>query len=62
MKTYMDKNEARSLLERMPDNSTWDDLMREIYARKVIEEGIRDSEEGRTKDVKEIRKKYGLTT
>lgn len=62
MKTYMDKDEVRALLNRMPDNSTWDDLMREIYTRRVIEEGIRDSEEGRTKDVKDIRKKYGLTT
>jgi hypothetical protein len=35
-------------------------LMNEIYVRQAIESGLEDSKVGRTKDVGEIRKKYGL--
>ena len=34
--------------------------MREIYVREVVERGLADSQAGRTKDVKDIRAKYGL--
>ena len=34
--------------------------VREIYVREVIERGLADSKAGRTKDVKDIRAKYGL--
>lgn len=56
----MAKDQAHYLVDKMPENSTWDDLIHEIYVRQVIEEGLADSMAGRTKDVKEIRKKYGL--
>lgn len=54
------KNEAKSIIDRMPDDFTWDDLLHEIYVRKTIEDGLNDSEAGKTKDVHEIRKKFGL--
>lgn len=56
----MSKEDAILLIEKMPDNATWDDLIHEIYVREVIEQGIADSKAGRTKDVREIRAKYGL--
>jgi hypothetical protein len=60
MATTLKKDEVRSLLDKMPDDATWDDLMREIYVRQVIEEGLADSKAGRTTDVGVIREKYGL--
>jgi len=60
MSTVMEKEEAHKLIERMPQNATWDDLMREIYVREAIERGLADSKTGCTKDVKEVRAKYGL--
>jgi predicted transcriptional regulator len=60
MPTIMEKDEARKMIDRMPPNATWDDLMREIYVREAIERGLADSNEGRTKDVKEVRAKFGL--
>ena len=60
MSTTMKKDEAHSLIDKMPDNSTWDDLIHEIYVRQVIEKGLADSEAGRTKDVREVRQGYGL--
>ena len=55
------KEEAHKLVDRMMDTATWDDLIREIYVRQVIEHGLADSNAGRTKDVSDVRKKYGLT-
>jgi hypothetical protein len=60
MSIIMEKKEAFKLIDRMPPEATWDDLMHEIYVREVIERGLADSKAGRTKDVKEIRAKYGL--
>jgi len=60
MPTVMEKDEAHKLIDRMPPDATWDDLMREIYLREAIERGLADSKMGRTKDVKEVRAKYGL--
>jgi predicted transcriptional regulator len=34
--------------------------MREIYVREAVERGLADSKAGRTKDVKEVRTKFGL--
>ena len=54
------KEEARRLLDRLPENATWDDLMHEIYVRKAIEAGLADSEAGRTTPVVEVRGRFGL--
>jgi predicted transcriptional regulator len=60
MAQIMRKDEAHKLIDRMPPDATWDDLMREIYVRETIEQGLSDSEEGRTTDVGEVRARYGL--
>jgi Tfp pilus assembly protein PilO len=54
------KTEAKKLIEKLPNDSTWDDLMHEVYIRQAIESGLEDSKAGRTRHVSEIRKKYGL--
>ena len=61
MQTENIKQEAHRLFEKLPDKATWDDLMYQIYVRQTIEAGIKDSDEGRTVDVKEVRKRFGLT-
>jgi hypothetical protein len=33
------KDEARRLLDRLPDDASWDDLIHEISVRKAIESG-----------------------
>jgi hypothetical protein len=54
------KEQARRLLDNLPDSATWDDLMYRIYVRQAIEAGIKDSDEGKTVDVKEVRRRLGL--
>ena len=56
------KAEARRLVEQLPDDATWDDLMYEIYVRQSIEAGLQDSREGRTVSVEEVRRQLGLPT
>lgn len=56
------KDQAHEMVDRMPDGATWDDLIREIYVRQVIEQGLADSDAGRTADVADVRRRYGLDT
>ncbi len=34
------KEDAHRLIDQLPDNATWDDLMHNIYVREVIEKGL----------------------
>ena len=61
MSTTLIKDEAHKIIDKMPENSTWDDLIYEIYVRQVIEKGLADSKACRTKDVRDVLIKYGLT-
>ena len=60
MKIRSIKEEARALIDKLPVNSTWDDLMYEIYVRQAVEAGLADSESGRVISVEQVRKKFGL--
>lgn len=60
METVLVKEEAHRLVEELPDEASWDDLMDKIYVRQAIEAGLEDSKSGRTIDVKEVRAKFGL--
>ncbi len=62
MATPRIKEEAHRLVEKLSDNSTWEDLMHEIYVRQAIEAGLADSQAGRTTDVEQVRSSFGLPT
>ena len=42
------KDAARQIIERLPEQATWDDIMYELYVKQKIEEGLADIEAGRT--------------
>jgi predicted transcriptional regulator len=54
------KQKACRLVENLPEDATWDDLMYQIYVRQAIEAGLEDSEAGRTIGTREVRAKLGL--
>ena len=56
------KEEARKIVESLPDDSTWEDLMYHIYVREAVEKGLADAEAGRVTDVKKVREEFGLPT
>ncbi|UKO98502.1 hypothetical protein [Nostoc sp. UHCC 0870] len=59
MKNLNIKQEARKLIDRLPENSTWDDLMYQIYVRQTVEAGLADSKAGNLISVQEVRKNIG---
>lgn len=61
MKNARVKVEAGRLVEGLPEDATWDDLMYRIYVRQAIEAGLEDSEAGRVVSVEEVRARFGLT-
>ncbi|MDQ1637086.1 MAG: hypothetical protein QOF62_425 [Pyrinomonadaceae bacterium] len=60
MSTVNIKEEAIRLIEKLPEDMTWEDLMHEIYVRQSIEAGLADSEAGRLTDVADVRAEFGL--
>jgi len=54
------KEDAKRLIDSLPDTATWDDLMHEIFVRQAIESGLADSRDGRTTEVNEVRGRFGL--
>ena len=54
------KDEARRLVERLPEDATWEDLHYEIYFRQAVEAGLKDSREGRTVPLEEARRRFTI--
>ena len=41
------KEEAKKLIDKLPDQATWDDIIYEFYVKKKIEIGIKAIEDNR---------------
>lgn len=54
------KDEAHKLVDLLPDDATWTDLLRLIEERQRIDEGVADLEAGRSWTSDEIRDKLGI--
>jgi len=55
METINIRHEAHQLIDQLPLNATWDDLMYSIYVRQAIEKGIADSDTGQTITVQRLK-------
>ncbi len=51
------RDEARRLIEQLPDNATWDDLLYQINVRQSVEAGLEDSRVGRLVSTDEVRRR-----
>jgi hypothetical protein len=54
------KTEARRIVEQLPDDASWEDLIYRLYVRQSIEAGLRDCEAGHVESVAEVRRSFGL--
>ena len=54
------KHEARRIVDQLPENASWEDLVYRIYVRQSIEAGIRDAEAGRMESANDVRRAFGL--
>ncbi len=51
------KDAARQIIEHLPEQATWDDIMYELYVKQKIEEGLKAADEGRTVSHEEARRR-----
>lgn len=51
------KEAARQVIDRLPDEATFDDIMYELYVRQKIEAGLESVGEGRTISHDEVRRR-----
>jgi predicted transcriptional regulator len=54
------KSDAHRIIDSLPKDSTWDDVMYHIYVRQCIDAGLKDADAGRVVDVEEVRRRFGL--
>lgn len=54
------KEEARRLVDELPEDATWSDFARSVVERQRVEEGIADLDAGITRTSDEIRNKLGI--
>jgi hypothetical protein len=48
------------LIDKLPENATWDDVVYEMVTRREIELGLDDSNANRTTPVEDVAKEFGL--
>lgn len=51
------KDEAKRIIEDLPENATWDDLMYQLYVKKRVETGLKEVENGQTMTHEEVKKR-----
>lgn len=54
------KQAAHQLIDKLPDNATWDDVVYEMVTRREIELGLADSDANRTTPVEDVIKEFDL--
>lgn len=52
------KEQAKELVERLPDEATFDDLVYQVHVRQKIQEAIRAGEEGRVQSHEDVRRRF----
>ena len=56
------REEALRLVDQLPYDATWDDLLYQIYVRQSVEAGLEDCRTGRLVPLEEVRRRLGLPT
>jgi len=51
------KEEAKKLIDKLPEQATWDDIMYEFYVKKKLAIALKAAEEGRVVSHKEVKKR-----
>jgi hypothetical protein len=51
------KEEAKKLIDRLPDQATWDDILYEFYVKQKLAAAMKAAEEGRVVSHKDAKKR-----
>jgi predicted transcriptional regulator len=60
MQTPNVKQVAHQLVDRLPDDTTWDEVIYEMIVRRSIEQGIADADAGRVYSHEQVLRKFGI--
>ncbi len=52
------KEEAQKVIQKLPDEASWDDVMYEIYVRKKIDAGIHAADAGKLIPHDQVKKRF----
>jgi len=51
------KEEAKKLIDRLPEQATWDDIMYEFYVKKKLAVALKAADEGSVTPHEEVKKR-----
>lgn len=54
------KVRALRMIEQLPNDCSWDDLLYQIHVGKTLDEGLKELREGKFIEHSDICKKYGI--
>ena len=52
------KEQAKELIDMLPEQTTWDDIMYELYVKKKISLALNAAEEGRIVPHEEVKRRF----
>lgn len=52
------KEEAKRLIDSLPEEATWDDIMYKFYVEKKLADSLTAAEEGRVVSHEEVKKRF----
>jgi predicted transcriptional regulator len=52
------REEARQLLDSIPDSASWDDIMYEFYVRKKVETALEQADAGEVFSHEEVEERF----
>ena len=55
------KQQVHELVDHLPDDVTWDDVVYRVAVRRSIEIGLHESESGKRVDTETLRREFGLS-
>ena len=54
------KEKMAEIINELPDDSTYDEILRELAFRRMVERGLKDSSEGKTISNDEMERRINL--
>jgi predicted transcriptional regulator len=54
------KEQAHRLLDTLPEDANWDDVVYRMVVRREIERGLADSDAGRVTPIEEVMHEFGI--
>ncbi|MGD9156535.1 MAG: hypothetical protein PVG90_13705 [Bacillota bacterium] len=51
------KDEAKRIIDNLPEEATWDDLMYQLYVKEKIDKSLAEVDQGKTIPHEEVRKR-----